>query len=129
MSKLFIFVAIISLVICATAQDLQKAIDLDEKGLALFAKGDYEAAIRTFDRSIEYSSRLDAGRGSLRNGFTGETAEEALMRQQIVVIDPRTAGTLVNRGNAYFAKGDLVRAVDDYERAIRISPSLATAFT
>jgi tetratricopeptide (TPR) repeat protein len=34
----------------------------------------------------------------------------------------------INRGNAYFAKGDFDRAIEDYSHAIRLSPQLNAAF-
>jgi tetratricopeptide (TPR) repeat protein len=33
-----------------------------------------------------------------------------------------------NRGNAYSDKGDLERAIQDYDQAIRLNPQYATAF-
>lgn len=33
-----------------------------------------------------------------------------------------------NRGNAYFAKGDFDRAIEDYSQAIRLSPQFSAAF-
>jgi len=33
-----------------------------------------------------------------------------------------------NRGNAYFAKGDFDRAIEDYSHAIRLSPQFNAAF-
>jgi len=37
-------------------------------------------------------------------------------------IEPRNAGALVVRGNAYRAKGDFKRAIDDYTAAIVFDP-------
>ena len=42
--------------------------------------------------------------------------------------DPRYAIAFHNRGLAYRAKGDLVRAIADYDEAIRLDPKYALAF-
>ena len=45
-----------------------------------------------------------------------------------LVLDPKSAGALNNRGLAYRKKGDLDRAIADYTAAITINPLYALAF-
>ena len=46
----------------------------------------------------------------------------------IIVLDPQNDGALVNRGIAYRRNGDVDRAIQDYETAIRLNPGAADAF-
>ena len=43
-------------------------------------------------------------------------------------LDPKLALAYDNRGNAYARKGDLDRALADYDEAIRLDPKLALAY-
>ena len=40
-------------------------------------------------------------------------------------LDPRSAATYFNRGNAWFAGGDADKALADFEQAIKINPNVA----
>ena len=46
----------------------------------------------------------------------------------IIVSDPRNDGAYVNRGIAYRRAGDIERAIEDYDEAIRLNPGAADAF-
>jgi len=46
----------------------------------------------------------------------------------IISFDPHNDGAFVNRGIAYRRVGDVERAIDDYDEAIRLNPRAADAF-
>jgi Tfp pilus assembly protein PilF len=51
-----------------------------------------------------------------------------LTYQPSPVLDPRSASAFVGRGRAYRVKGDLSRAMADYDDAIRLDPKNAEIF-
>lgn len=110
-------------------QDYRKADELNDQGLRLYESGDYDAALKAFNRSIEIVSGLSrkpkVNKSSLAS--SAELADFALV-DQVRVVDPRTAIALSNRGNVYFAKSQLDRALEDYNDAIRILPTLVPAY-
>ncbi len=46
----------------------------------------------------------------------------------IIVVDPHNDGAFVNRGIAFRRVGDVKRAIEDYDEAIRLNPRAADAF-
>ena len=128
MSRIIITVAIFSLVFTINAQNLRKADNLIEQGLRLYKAGSFEAAIDAFSEAIEITSSLTSSQRYLRGNDLADRASGASFGEQIFAVDPRTAAALVNRGNVYFVLGQMAKALDDYDRAIRISPGLAEAW-
>lgn len=120
--------AVLILTSCLFGQNLQKADDLNDRGLKLYESGDYDAAIEAFNKAIDLTSRLTKPVSAKTNLFPPSSSDEASLADSIRVVDPRTAAALVNRGNVYFAKSDLDRAMQDYDAAIRIYPSFSPAF-
>jgi tetratricopeptide (TPR) repeat protein len=54
--------------------------------------------------------------------FTIEDYDEAIR------LNPQDAEAHFNRGNAYYALGELERAIEDYDAAIRLNPQLAEVY-
>jgi tetratricopeptide (TPR) repeat protein len=59
-------------------------------------------------------------------GDTSPAAIEACT--SVIFLDPTNDGAFVNRGIAYRRRGDLKRALLDYDEAIRLNPTAADAF-
>src|SRR4030095_4796131 len=121
-SGIIIFLLFINL----SAQKSLSVKDLERSGSQSFTRGDFDAAIAEFTRVIELNSRLETKGRAHRTEFAKPppAVEEALARDAIRVIDPRTAVAYVNRGRAYFAKGEIDKAMEDFNQAILISPQM-----
>ncbi|HKX84860.1 MAG TPA: tetratricopeptide repeat protein, partial [Pyrinomonadaceae bacterium] len=130
MSKLFLTVAVLIFTVSLYPQNLQTAEDLCERGRRRFEKGDFDEAIADYTRAIELTSRLKVNTSALRNGLLPDQDlfADALVRDRVRVIDPRTANAYVGRGNAFFGKGEMDNAINDYDRAIAILPGMAAAY-
>src|SRR5439155_9535628 len=129
-SKLFIITVIVFLNLSSFSQTPRSAKDFDKRGREHFVHGDYDEAIADFTHIIELTSRLGVGDHLSRNNMStfNETADEAAASSNITVLDPRTADAYVNRGKAFFAKGDTDNAILDYNHALTISPASAVAY-
>src|SRR5438552_3386743 len=130
MSKLFIAIIVVFFTVSSFAQAPKTAKDFSDSGGANYAKGNYDAAIADFTQVIELTSSLvtkrDAPRGNssaYQSSFDG-----AIPIERITVLDPRTADGYLNRGNSFFAKGEMDRAISDYNQALLISPASAAVY-
>ena len=127
MSRIFSLLAILSFSLFVCGQSSEKADELLRRGLRSHNSGNYAAAIDDFSRVIELTSTLTSTNNSKHQGFA-ETAENASERDNVRVVDRRTAAAYVNRGNTYFFMGSIDEALQDYERALRLSPGLAEGY-
>ena len=73
------------------------------------------------DRAIQEPGDHDAGRASPIDLAIGDFGEA-------IRLQPDHAAAFVNRGIAYYDKGQYDRAIQDYDQAIRLKPDLAEAF-
>src|ERR1051326_7998185 len=80
--------------------------------------------IEDFSRAIALSSRLSVRKESrVASSFAGGDDVD-----DIRVIDPFTANAYNNRGYARYQKGDLLAAIEDFNSALRIRPTLLIAY-
>src|SRR5688572_26760362 len=108
MLKLSFGIIVLFLFIDLAAQRLPSVKDLEKSGTQSLARDDFDSVISDFTKVIELTSRIEVKGRSLRSEFAEPevSAEDALARDSIRVIDPRTAVAYVNRGRAYFGKGE-----------------------
>ncbi len=107
------------------------AADAYQKGNALLAKRDYDAAIASFTEAMRidpkdanaYSSRGIAYEGK------GDMDKALADYSEAIRIDPKSALAFYNRGIAYARKGDLDKAIADYTEAIGLDPKMAQAYS
>jgi len=87
MSKLFISIVFLVLVLSTNAQNLQTADRLNEKGLDHAKKGQLDTAITEFTQAIDIVSRFGSTKDSARDGYTSNltAADEAA---NVRVLDP-----------------------------------------
>src|SRR5688572_28541916 len=128
MPKSIISLAILCLSFCVYGQDPEKVDDLLTRGLRSHESGNYAAAIEDFTRAIELTAGFKSVSTGKRRNFA-ETADEAAQRENVRVVDPRTAAAYINRGNTYYFMGRIDHAMDDYEKALRVSPGLAEGYS
>src|SRR5689334_17243020 len=129
--------ALLTLILCALipvhAQTPEAAIEYFKEGVKKTDRGDYDGAIEDFNRAIALSSKLDSRKQAARNqanSFNGPGVLDAsdALAENITVIDPFTANAYNNRGFARYQKGDWLGAIEDFNAALRIRPSLTIAY-
>ena len=113
----------------AQAQTPAAAVRHYSEGEKRIAEGDFPAAIEVFTRAIELSSH-PFGAGTARQkdqpvvlGFAASEPEA----DTVTIIDPFTARAYTNRCFLFYHQQEFDRAIDDCNRALKISPGLAAA--
>src|SRR5215470_18777410 len=126
MLRILISVVILILSPSIYSQNIQAVKDLYDKGMQHFQNGNYDESIAEFTQAIKLTSTLKPKPTSLRNDFSGDgvSMEESALADRVGVVDDRTPALLLNRGNVFFIKGDMDRAIDDYTKALTISPGM-----
>src|ERR1051326_2731496 len=123
---------ILFILVCATtalAQTSHSAEQYFKQGLSHYKNGDLDGAIRDFTRAIEMNSRRmktphpNVGRRSLVADGGESSADES-----VEVVDLFNAQAYYNRGVAWSDKGEIDRAIADFNRAIRIDPLCTKAY-
>ena len=111
------------LIVClfAHAQTPLSAVNKYHDGSAKLNKGDFDGAIQDFTEAIELSSHLVSAKSPTSRFADSDSS-------QISVVDPFTASAFNDRGVARYRKGDLEGALQDFNSAIRIRPSLFVAY-
>jgi len=99
-------------------------------GLAYFAAGAPDEAIRYFDKSLELDPRYYhawLGRGIAR-AAANRSAEAIRDYDQAIAFKPDSAVAWYNRSNAYFNTGHPAEALRDLDKAIALNPDYAEAY-
>src|ERR1041384_3873173 len=105
------------------------------RGLAYRDKEKYDHAIADFDRAIELESKMPNTDAEQRKDFDERMRKASGDIHKLIQLDPepwfywfRRGVANDERGAAYGQKGDLDRAIADFDRAIQIEPNLADAY-
>jgi tetratricopeptide (TPR) repeat protein len=109
-----VLIAVVWMAIQAQAQAPDTAEDFLKQGVARIEQGDFDGAIADYTIAIEINSKLAPGY-LCRGG-------------EIAVSDLFNAQALNNRGFAHYRKGELGKALTDFDLAIRMAPRLADAY-
>src|SRR6185369_11927507 len=116
----------------AQTQTPEAAIDHFKTALKLSDRGEIDRAIEEYSKAIAISSRLDNPKKLVArnpvNSFTGLDDAVELSTENIRVIDPFTSHAYNNRGLLRYQQGDNLGAIEDFNAAVRIRPSLAAAY-
>lgn len=89
-------------------------------------KRDYDHAIADYDEALKY----DEGKGSYSYKTVGGACKYLGLVGALTCADDNTIGLLkvyIHRGDAYAAKGDLERAIEDYDHVLKLDPNNSLA--
>jgi tetratricopeptide (TPR) repeat protein len=130
MRRYAILFALVSLFLPLTvfAQTPEAAVNHFKNAIKKSGAGDLDGAIEDYTRAITLSSNFGTpkkGSTAVGNSFTGSADAPT---EEITIVDPFTANAYSNRGLLRYQKGDYTGAIDDFNRALRIKPSLALAY-
>jgi len=100
------------------------------RGCTYGNNGQYEQAVREFERAIELnpSAPLPYFWRGLARERLGDHLQALVDYRRAVALDPERAEFYAGRGDAYRRLGDLQVAVQEYEKAIDRDPNLALAY-
>ena len=101
-----------------------------EKGVACYAKRDFDAALVAFSEAIrlnpEYAEAF-SNRGGVY-GTKGNYNRAIIDCTEAIRLNPKLAGAYCNRSVAYRDRGNLDKAIADCTEAIRLDPRSAEAY-
>lgn len=104
---------------------------LSDQANALYDKGDYEEALKLYDKVIQKDPTYElayANRGGALHGL--DRYSEALTSlNKAIELNPQDVWAYNERGNVYSDTGDHERAIADYDKAIEIDPSYKFAYS
>ena len=100
------------------------------RGIAYWAKGDYDRAIADYSESIRLipgDARAYVSRG-IAYRAKGDFDRAIADCNEAIRLNPSHANAYISRGTAYWYKEDYDRALADYTEAIRLNPNDAVAY-
>jgi lipoprotein NlpI len=106
------------------------AIAFYRRGVAYFAKFDYDHALQDYDQALLLNPdfpQAHNNRGAIysdRGRFDHAISEY----DEAIRLLPNYPLAFYNRGNAYTGKGEFDRAIQDYDQSIKLNPNYAPAF-
>jgi tetratricopeptide (TPR) repeat protein len=100
------------------------------RGLAYWAKQDYDHAITDYNESIriEPSNAIAFSNRGLAYWAKHDYDRAITDYNEAIRINPKFAQAYTNRGLSYNDKGDYDRAIADHDRALRIDPKFIEAY-
>ncbi|MCE0497326.1 MAG: tetratricopeptide repeat protein [Methylacidiphilales bacterium] len=98
-------------------------------GLALFQKGQTDAAITEYQKALEINPNYDAALNNLGEALShkGQVDEAIIEYQKALEINPNYDTAHYNLGNALMQKGRIDEAIDQDQIALKIDPNDALA--
>lgn len=108
-----------------------RAAAFNNRGIAYRELGEFQRAIRDFDRAARADPQFQAAyanAGQSRNA-TGQYQRAITDLGRALVLDPQDVGSRRERGTAYSELGQHALARQDYDAAIRLDPADAALFT
>jgi tetratricopeptide (TPR) repeat protein len=98
--------------------------------LAYGEKGDFERAIKDYNKAIELNPEDADAYINRGNAYSGLTQYERALEDYNTVIElnPDYVDAYNNRGNAYAEKGNFERAIEDFDKAIELNPVYVSTY-
>ena len=110
--------------------DPHTAVAFNARGMAKFAKRDYDGAIADFDSALRISPGF--AEAHFRRGIVWETKgdfERALADyDRALKLNPRLAEAHNQRGGAHYSRGAVEAAIYDFSLATELNPRFAEAW-
>src|SRR5258708_2051983 len=122
----FIYLLLHASLLTAGAQINRSAVKPNKAGLEYSAKRDYLKAIERFSRAIEASVHPDTQRQPLSDPLLSASQDNHTFG--VIALTQDLAVLYLDRGIAYAASDQIDPAINDFDRAIYIWPSLAEAY-
>jgi tetratricopeptide (TPR) repeat protein len=96
--------------------------DWFDKGILLSVYGNYDAAVRAFQKAIEMAPEWGAAYFQLgvAYGEMGNTAAALTAMNQAIALDPGRGDFYYGRGRIYLMTGDTVKALENFEKAAEL---------
>ncbi len=127
-------------------QDCTKALEAEPtkgsallyRGIALNGKGDYDSAIKDFDRIVELPGRDVAAVWNRADAYSNRSVSYRLKGEYLKAIDSAYFSLLEkyenaeahnNRGLAYLGRRQYDKAIQSFDRAIYTNPKSAEAYS
>ena len=124
---------LVSAIVQQPAQLESLANNALKKGIDLYMRQDYKAAITEFNRSVglsPYSSHaVDAANYMAQAYLSIDNTDGAIKAYQTAIrLDPMRDDSHVNLGNLYFSRERYQEATEEYEKAVMLNPSSSNYF-
>ena len=106
------------------------AIAHNNRGIALFAKGDHDRALLDYNEAIRLLPNADYPYNNRGNLWLEKKNYDLAMADydKAISLNPNNARAYNNRGKIWTERKQYDRALLDYEQAIKLAPSYANAF-
>jgi tetratricopeptide (TPR) repeat protein len=100
---------------------------LMREGTEAMTRGDYRAALATFNEMVELAPRFAEGwnKRATIHYFLGNYQESLADIEATLELEPHHFGALSGRGLVYVELGDFERALSAFEEALKVSPQSA----
>jgi tetratricopeptide (TPR) repeat protein len=102
----------------------------NNRGNAYFGKGQFDAAIRDYDKAIELRPSYPQAYNNRGSAYKKKRQFDAAIRDfdKAISLEPNTPLYYYNRGNAYSGLSQYKRAIADFDKAIELNGLYAEAY-
>ncbi|MFH1958376.1 MAG: tetratricopeptide repeat protein [bacterium] len=120
----------VALIVLLVKRRLIKTITCIHRGNTYRDKGEYDGAIKDYDKAIELSPKNARAYNNRGNTYRDKGEYDRAIRDynKAIELNPEFTAVYINRGIAYHDKGEYDRAIRDYDKVIELNPEYAVAY-